>query len=404
MGIVYNEQQAKTVEDGVNWFKNSSEQIFEIDGHAGTGKSVVLYGIINALGLKPYQYIPMAYTGQASIIMRLKGFPHARSIHSWLYTVKEVQSDYASDPFNRVNTMFNTVNKKRVFVPLDRGELDKNIRLMVVDEGYMVPEYMKQNMTKHGIKILVAGDAGQLPPIDGKPAFLTGYNIHHLTQLMRQKENNPIIYIAERARKGLPIHNGLYGNRVLVIDDTELNDALLLNVGNVICGTNKTRDYFNRKTRELLGTINSQLPMYGERVICRNNNWNITQDNIALANGLSGVISAPISINSFNGETFSADFLPDLLNNAFKGLNMNYEYLVSPPDIRNQMKASRFTKGELFEYAYAITTHLAQGAEYNSGIYFEEFLRSNIQNQLNYTGVSRFREYMVYVKRTKKYY
>ena len=291
-----------------------------------------------------------------------------------------------------------------VFRPLKVGELDKNIRLMIIDEGWMVPDTMKNEITKHGIKILVAGDSGQLPPIGGNPAFLTGYNVHHLTELMRQSLNNPIVYIAHRARRGEPIHCGLYGNKVLVINESDLTNEMVLGVGNIICGTNKTRDAFNRTIRHLKGYENP-LPYMGEKIICRNNNWSVTLDNIALANGLTGVVVSPHDISKFNNGEYILDFLPDLLNEPFKNINIDYEYLISPYDVRNQIKNMRkYQNGELFEYANAITTHLSQGAEYYSGIYYEEFLRSNIQNQLNYTGITRFREYAIYVKKQKKFY
>ena len=401
--MLLNRSQSTTVIDAVKWFKNSSEQVFEIDGEAGTGKSVVLNSIVNELGLKPYQYMPMAYTGQAAIVMRMKGFPHSRSIHSNLYHLVKTKKKYKDSPFKNINTTFNTPEYEYEFKPLEIGEIPHEIQLMIIDEGYMIPDYMKQNILKHGIKVLVAGDSGQLPPIGGEPAFLTGYNIHHLDEIMRQSLDNPIVYLARRARRGKPIHCGLYGNRVLVIEEQDLTNDMIINVGNIICGTNKTRDFFNQHTRDLL-RIDSQLPLYGERIICRNNNWNIEQDNIALANGLSGIVASPYSINSFNGKTFTIDFLPDLLNSPFKNVEVDYEYLVSPYDIRNQMKNARFSIGEKFEYAYALTTHLSQGAEYPCGIYFEEFLRSNIQNQLNYTGITRFRDYAIWVKKGRKYY
>lgn len=401
--MILNKCQIKTTQEAVDWFNHSSEQIFEIDGEAGTGKSVVINSIVQALGLKPYQCMPMAYTGQAAIVMRMKGFPHARSIHSNLYELVKLPKSYKDSPFKNVNTTFNTPEYEYEFRPREIGSISPDVQLMIIDEAYMVPEHMKRNIEKHGIKILATGDTGQLPPIGGPPAFLTGYGVHHLDEIMRQSVNNPIVYLAHRARQGQPIHCGLYDNKVLVIEEADLTNNMITNVGNIICGTNKTRDFFNKHTRDLL-RIDSQLPLYGERIICRNNNWNIEQDNIALANGLAGIVASPYSINSFNGKTFNIDFLPDLLNSPFKNVEVDYEYLVSPYDIRNQMKNSRYSQGEKFEYAYALTTHLSQGAEYPCGIYFEEFLRSNIQNQLNYTGITRFRDYMIYVKKGKKYY
>lgn len=401
--LILNQNQEKTVSEGVDWFNNSSEQVFEIDGQAGTGKSVVLHSIVDRLGLQHYQYMPMAYTGQAAIIMRLKGFVAAKSIHSSLYELVKQKKQYQDSPFMKINTEFNTPEYEYKFVPIPRGGLNRELQLMVIDEAYMVPDYMKQTILNHGIKVLVAGDAGQLPPIGGDPAFLTGYNIHHLTEIMRQKLNDPIIYLAHRARRGLPIHCGQYNNNVLVIEDSDLTDNMIVNIGNIICGTNKSRDFFNKRTRDILN-IDSPTPMYGERVICRNNNWEVTQDNIALANGLAGIVASPYSVSSFDGQTFHMDFLPDLLNSPFKNLKVDYEYLVSDYDRKMQIKNGRFSKGELFEYAYALTTHLSQGAEYPAGIYYEEFLRQNIQNQLNYTGITRFKNMMIYVKKSRRYY
>lgn len=408
--MLFTENQESVIQDGVKWFRNSSEQIFEIDGEAGTGKSVCLYEIVRRLGLRAYQYMPMAYTGQASIIMRLKGFPHARSIHSSLYRLEKVPKMYGKTEQVKINTTFNTGEYTYNFRPLTTEEFPSDVDLMVIDEGYMPPEYMRQDILKHGRKVLVAGDSGQLPPIGGAPAFLTGYGIHHLTELMRQAKDNPIIYIAHRARHGDPIHLGLYGDKVLVIGEDELTNDMVLNIQNIICGTNKTRDFINNKKRQLLG-FTTQLPQYGERLICRDNNWNVEEENIALANGLSGVVASPYSINSFNGKSFNIDFLPDLLQTPFRDLEVDYEYLISPYNVRKQMKSEKFgatqawkTNGNKFEFAYALTTHLSQGAEYSNGIYYEEFLRSNIQNQLNYTGITRFKNRMIYVKKLKKFY
>ena len=83
---------------------------------------------------------------------------------------------------------------------------------------------------------------------------------------------------------------------------------------------------------------------------------------------------------------------------------MDYKYINAPYEERNTLKESKFSvfTGEKFEYAYALTTHLSQGSEYPCGIYYEEFLRSNIQNQLNYTGITRMKEFLIYVKKSKK--
>ena len=59
-------------------------------------------------------------------------------------------------------------------------------------------------------------------------------------------------------------------------------------------------------------------------------------------------------------------------------------------------------QGEFFDYAYALTTHLSQGGEYNNVMYIEEFLQQQIQKQLNYTGITRAKNKLIYVKKKKK--
>ena len=223
---------------------------------------------------------------------------------------------------------------------------------------------------------------------------------------MIQESDNPILYLATRARMGEPIHCGIYGNNALVIEDKDLTVDMIMSIGNIVCGTNKTREKFNNNIRSKLGY--PDFPVYGDRVICRANNWQCVVDDIALANGLTGYITSPVSVERFfnnpNNKTFEMDFLPDLLQRPFCGLRANIEYFKASIEHKNEMKNDKYTRGELFEYAYALTTHLAQGAEYPAGILIEEFLKPNIQDKLIYTGITRFKNYMIYVIKTKKYY
>ena len=93
-----------------------------------------------------------------------------------------------------------------------------------------------------------------------------------------------------------------------------------------------------------------------------------------------------------------------MLNNSFIDLKINYDYLNAPyGPLKDQIKNSKFAKGEMMEYAYASTVHLSQGSEYRFGVYFEEFLSPTIQSNLNYTAITRFKSSMVYVKRRPRY-
>jgi exodeoxyribonuclease-5 len=394
--MVLNEQQEYIAEQGYRFYKYSSAQLFQYDGLPGTGKSVVMMEIarrlVNEGLLKWEQILPMAYTGQAAIVMRTKGFPNARSIHSSIYMADYLPVIVDGKPV--MNTKYNVPELKLTMVPKDLH----NIKLMLIDEAWMVPRRMKRDIEHYGIKIIACGDSGQLPPIGDSPAYLVDGKIYHLTQIMRQKEGSGIVYIANRCLQGLPINNGFYGN-ALVIEMKDLTDEMIANASIVICGKNATRDSINDRVRHNILHIDSDLPTHGERVICRRNNWSIETDGISLANGLTGTCISSPRIALFDGKIFSMDFLPDLCSSPFLNLPCDYEYFLSPASEKKDIKNSPYSKGEKFDLAYSLTTHLAQGAEYSNGIYIEEQLKDpSISRNLNNTGVTRFRDAMIYVK------
>ena len=399
--IQLNKDQAAIVNAAEHWFFHESKQVFEFDGKAGTGKSVTIYEILRRLKLQPNEYMAMAYTGQAAIVMRTRGFRTAKSIHSTLYELID------DEEINSVAKQFGIPGRRKTFRL--RQYIDPNVRLFFIDEGYMVPMDMVKDILSFGVKVIVCGDDHQLPPVTGQPGFLTGYGVHRLTKLMRQAKDSAIVYIANRVINGEPIHCGQYGNEVLVINEDDMIPEMIGFADCICCGTNRTRDYLNSYIRNLAG-FHGSFPWIGEQIICRKNNWEIENDGIALANGLRGTVLTQPDVTRFDGKSFKINFKPDLVNTIFTDIDVNYKYFTSPLDIRNEMKSSfdtdkyRYEKGEYFEFAYVLTTHLCQGSEYNRGIYIEEFLKQQIQQQLNYTGVTRFKGQLIYVKKKKKFY
>ena len=264
-----------------------------------------------------------------------------------------------------IDTLFNVPIKVPKFIPVDH--LDPRIKLIVIDEGYTVPLSMRSQIEKFGIKILVCGDQFQLPPVGDLPAFLTSGKIYHLTEVMRQLGRDDIIYLTNRVRAGLPLINGYYGNS-LVISMKDLTDNMLLWADHVICCKNKTRDYLNYKMRSILG-YNSELPQYGEKVVCRKNNWlekvQFTNGrDLNLVNGLMRKVVSNPDISTFDGKLFSMDFVPDLVPNVvFEQSRCNYRHMISDFKTRNAIKNNRYEFGNMFEFGYSITDHVAQGSQ-----------------------------------------
>ena len=190
MAINLTPKQEKIVNEAVNWYYNSPEQIFQFAGNPGTGKSVVMNAIIKAIGLPPEQVAPMAYIGAAAINMRLKGMKNAKTIHSWIYDKVEepIIGENGKVVFNKY---FNRPEVRLKFVPKALPE----IKLFAIDEGGTVPISMRADILRSGKKVLVAGDLDQLPPVSDNPAFLYDGKVYKLTEIMRQAKDSAIVYL-----------------------------------------------------------------------------------------------------------------------------------------------------------------------------------------------------------------
>ena len=393
-----NDQQEFILSKAIEWWKNSSEQIFQYTGGPGTGKTYLLSHILKALDISMERIAPMAYTGQAAIVMRGYGLKNAKTIHSWLYE-PEVVYELNSDGSYKLDPYFNKPISKLTFVPKDLTDID----LFIIDEGSMVPAHMKEEINSRGKKIIITGDLDQLPPIHGNPAYLCEGTIYKLTEIMRQQKNSPIIYLAQQALAGIDIQPGIYGNCKVVYTD-ELTDFEIMKSDMIICGKNKTRDMININYREKLLGCTSTLPLVNEKMVCRKNNWNIQSQGINLVNGLIGMVAKSPGVEGFENDIYKIDFVPLYTDGVFLNLECDYKYLIGNLEERNILKNAPFSQGEKMEYAHAITTHMSQGGQFPQGIYVEEYLRGNIQNSLNYTGITRFKYNMIYAKQRPKIY
>ena len=379
--------------DNVNLTVNRHE-ILSILGKNGSGKTTLIRYFIDKIGLKLEDVLFVSYMGKAVSQMSRNGLP-AKTIHSSIYDCeKEIITDENGDI---VYTQSGKPKKRPKFVLKDK--IPGKPKLIVIDEAFMVPENNAKDILSFGVPVIATGDTHQLPPVFGNPYFLNNPNTS-LKEVMRQNEDNPIIYLSQLLLHHKPLTDGVYGTSC-VIPKKNLTDFMLKNADVVITCTNRLRSQVNNIFREsFLGISNLECPNYGEKIICRRNNWNRSikeNGELYLTNGLSGFVDY-IDRSSFNKNSVTLDFRPDFTRKSFKNTRISVPYINSPV---GQNKDFYTPPGvDLFEYSYAITTHLSQGSQYNSVVFLKErdfFGNEDDYYRLLYTAVTRAIESLIFV-------
>lgn len=377
MGIEFNDQQIHALYDIENWWNNQNSQVYELSGAAGTGKTTLIRYFIDRIGLKLSDVAFVAYMGKAAMQMARNGLP-AQTIHSLIYRYeKRVVLD---DDGNIVTLPSGKPKLKFEFILRDM--LSRPVKLIVLDEASMVNREIAKDILSFGIPIIALGDLNQLPPVFGNPYFLENPN-YILTQVMRQQEGNPIVYLAHRVLDNKSLNIGIYGKNACVIHKTDLTEFTLEKADIVLTGTNKLRHEINTLFRKNIKNISKlDMPNVGEKIICRKNNWDRSiGDSIYLINGMTGYIDY-VDRSSFNGKSIKIDFRPDFLKKKFKNLIIDYPRLYSMPGNSDNSDPWSFGRDQ-FEFAYAITTHAC--LPLNTLIYTEDGIQE-LGNLKDYNG------------------
>ena len=79
----FNKKQREIIDKAVYHVRHGNNQVYEYSGYPGTGKTFVLMQIIKEIGIPLHRIAPMAFIGQAAIVMRTKGLINAKTCHSW---------------------------------------------------------------------------------------------------------------------------------------------------------------------------------------------------------------------------------------------------------------------------------------------------------------------------------
>jgi exodeoxyribonuclease V len=395
--IILNEGQNRIIEAGSKWWRKKKKQTFEFAGGPGTGKSTIIYHLIKEFNLQQHEILFVTYTGKAALELTRKGCL-SRTAHSTLYKIVNIPVlDKNGDPKRKHDRIVTKRGFKKV------TEIDEDIRLIVIDEGSMINYEMGKDIVSFGVPVLVTGDLDQLEPLWGKSYFLNNPD-GYLTEIMRQKKDDPIIYLSQLAKMGEKIKPGRYGDNALVIRKEDITDQMLLESDINICAKNITRTHMNAYIREKLLNRKKDNLYIGDKVICRKNNRSETvyymDFDIPLTNGMVGFIEA-FDLHSYNiaSKNIRVDFRPDFLDAEYTDIDLNLEYLLTEDGLlKDRISNLYYSSGNLFEWGHVITCHLAQGSQYDNILVIDEKMwNKEFQKKWLYTAITRAKEGIVLV-------
>lgn len=371
----------------LQWYakETNHKQFITLGGYAGTGKTTLI-AILRKLLFKQNPKIKIAFatfTGKA-----------ARVLKNYL---KSHEVLYKGDSIGTIHSLIYSVieNERHEIIGWKRKE-ELKTDLIIIDEASMVDYKIWQDLLSYGVPILAVGDHGQLPPVNGQFNLMENPEIK-LTEIHRQVADNPIIKLSIEARKYGRIKIGNYGKGVRKLDkkDPESQEIIenYLQQYNqetlILCGYNNTRIKLNNYLRNILG-FESSLPMAGDRVICLRNN-----QQKAIFNGMLGTLQRIVSKDD---NFYDLKILFDDEEQVFEGLAVKKQFGSSSAMNFTRENRALTLQADLFDFAYALTVHKAQGGQATRVILFEERFKqmSDIDwRRWLYTAVTRAEEELI---------
>ena len=382
------------------WDDKTNNKPFVILGIAGSGKTTLVNYIKESLKDINYDEISyVCFTGKASSVLTRKG-NFATTIHKLIYNTKV-------DP-NSLEVEF-----------ILKDEIEEKIKLIIIDEISMVNKELYNDLLSFGKRIIVLGDPFQLKPVSGDVCDIINYPDVFLDEPMRQSLDNPICFIANELRQKKYLKIGNYGDKVIVCSKDNINMDYFINSDQILTGKNNSVKKLNSFYRNKILNVNSLMPVEHEKLICLKNNWSIeaSEGNISqpLINGLSVYCSNIKSLDA-RLNTFKMDLTPDYFNtNCYqnilsdglyftddikddKELYNNYDKykdIIYKRKLFTEMTLSKINK---FTFGYATTVFKAQGSQWNSVFYIDEFMHKDTYWQHFYTAVTRAEDKLVIAK------
>ncbi len=407
--------QKKVVEKLSEWISSSDyEQIFILNGYAGTGKTTLIAAFVAVLEQMGIKSILLAPTGRAAKVLTRYSNREAHTIHKRIYR-ERTNADY--------ETKFSLdFNKERgaVFIVDEASMLsDSAGDGQIFGSGSLLDDLIKYVRSGKECRLLLVGDNAQLPPVgaDYSPALdesvMQGYGdvmYASMDDVVRQDIDSGILFNATMLRcmiegdideipqfdMRFPDFEAIGGLDIM----EKLQDAYDRYGGDetiIITRSNKRANRYNEGVRRYNLSAEEAIES-GDRLMVVKNNYHYTEriENCPMsfiANGDIALLKrirrfeefygfrfadAVLSFGDYNDTEIECKILLDTISSESPSLTreesrrlfdeVEQDYL----DIRSKIKRYKEIRENphfnavQVKFAYAVTCHKAQGGQWRA--------------------------------------
>jgi exodeoxyribonuclease V len=344
------EDQIDALEEIESTIADQFSQICVIHGLAGSGKT---YTLAEAARRYPSSKI-VAPTNKAADVLRRRIGRSTSTIHGLFY---RWEGEVVDKETGRKRLIFEKIQPRGALID----------KIVLLDEGSMVAADIAHDLIESGAKLIVFGDPGQLPPINGETFFDEPDVL--LRHIHRQAAESAIIRQAHQVRSGRGYQNDGPDFRV----ERVARNQDILDCDVVLCHTRDTRHQINRRKRRLLERF-GDYPCRDDLILSH-----VNRPNLGIWNG--GIYRTIVS-------------------------NPNRKTIIIEVD-GHEIEVNGCHFGEVddpkgyaatFSFAYALTVHKAQGSEWDHVLIIDEYFQSDGRREWLYTAITRASQSVLMVK------
>jgi exodeoxyribonuclease-5 len=434
--FIPNKGQKQVLSDLFKFVNPEDErEVLILKGAAGTGKTSILNGVKRYINENSINCRLAAPTGRAAKVLHGKVQSDVKTVHSMIFIPENLANGGIKFNLRDINDDGHTI------YIIDESSMISDTNSIsdqfISDEPLLTSLIRYVRKGHENNKIIIVGDPYQLPPVVSNhdrsfsPALEKEYlrkrfnafaTENHLSQIMRQDENSPVLSLASEIKNEIKNGNNMYvkypsrENRWWEVRDYYLEnfDQEQLDKVTVICHTNNDVNWWNNSLRNEIFTNSSNLLCKGELVTVHKNTW--TNKGL-IYNGDVGIVKSfnPISRNcaglnfseckiefTNSNESFTIEKLVCWESLLSKKGNLHQDQerqlyaaaMKSNPKFRASQNVldDEFLNAFRLRYGYSSTCHKAQGGEWDT-VFIHPYLRGIKRDRAKwmYTACTRAR-------------